>query len=198
MEPDIRKKAILEALIFSSKNGLSLNKLASIMEMKISQISLLIDELKKEYSSNDHGVCLKMINGKYIFYTKENVENFVKKIFQRPIAKITDSQMEVLSIVAVKGPILRSEIELIRGKSSQSQLYELVKMGLTRKNRSKLPGKPYYYKVTGKFFQTFQLNDMSGFLEEINIKLEDIKAETSNISTEEFGSVPEESGNGDN
>jgi segregation and condensation protein B len=106
--------------------------------------------------------------------------------------------MEVLSIVAVKGPILRSEIELIRGKSSQSQLYELVKMGLTRKNRSKLPGKPYYYKVTGKFFQTFQLNDMSGFLEEINIKLEDIKAETSNISTEEFGSVPEESGNGDN
>jgi hypothetical protein len=39
---------------------------------------------------------------------------------------------------------------------------------------------------------------MSGFLEEINIKLEDIKAETSNISTEEFGSVPEESGNGDN
>ncbi len=198
MEEEIKKKAVLEALIFSSKNGLSLSKLASIMEMKISQVSLLIDELKTEYSLSDHGVCLKVVNGKYIFYTKENVKNYVKKIFQRPVTKITDSQMEVLSIVAVKGPILRSEIELIRGKSAQSQLYELFKMGLVRKNKSKLPGKPYFYKATAKFFQTFQLNDISGFLEEINLKLEDDQSETPNISTEKLQSFEEKSRNSNN
>jgi segregation and condensation protein B len=102
--------------------------------------------------------------------------------------------MEVLAIVAVRGPLTRVDIELMRGKSSQAQLVELLKMSLVRRTKSKLPGNPYMYKVTSKFYDVFQIDDVSEIAEKLFQKKEsEEQSETSEISSEDDESVQEES-----
>ena len=198
MTEGVSKKASVEALIYAARTGIDPRKIASILEMKISQVMILIEEIDRDYSSSDHGVNLKQINGKYRFYTKKETQEYVNQINHRPIVRITDSQMEVLAIVAIRGPITRGNVELIRGKSSQYQMPELLKMGLVRKTKSKLPGRPYLYRVTRKFYDLFQLNDIAEIMEGLELKGEPTQEdETSAISSEEHGDVQEESGRSD-
>lgn len=217
MTASISKKASVEALIYAARTGIDPKKIAKILEMKLNQIMILIEEIEKDYSSSDHGVNLKLVNGKYRFYTKKEAQEYVNQISKRPIVRITDSQMEVLAIIALRGPVTKNSVELIRGRSAQYQIPELYKMGLLGKRKSKLPGRPYLYKVTRKFYDLFQLNDMSEIMEGLELKGEvekedetseissiteglEVKGEiakdneTSEISSVEHGNVEEESG----
>lgn len=161
MSEELTKKAVMEALIFSAKSGIEPSRIASIIGIKLSQVMLLLEELEKEYEGHEHGVMIKSVNGKLRFYTKASIQSYVSQISVRPLVSITDTQMEVLAIVAIKGPLTRNDVELVRGRSSQSQLLELSKMGLVGKRKSKLPGRPYLYKVSARFYELFQVDDLA-------------------------------------
>lgn len=202
MSEGISKKAAIEAMIFASRQGITSKKMARILELKENQLLLILEELQEEYAKDpNRGVILRQVNGKFRFYTKKEVQKYVTEVIRRPIARITDSQLEVLAIVAIRGPVTRNDVELMRGKSSQSQLLELQKMGLLRKRRSKLPGRPYLYKVTQKFYDTFQLNDLSEIVEGLEGKIVETKevnpSETSEVSSDQQPPVETESGGSD-
>ncbi|OAA31516.1 chromosome segregation and condensation protein ScpB [Kosmotoga arenicorallina S304] len=196
MATELTRKAAVEALIFAAKQGIEPKKIAKILGMKLNQVMILIEELQEEYNNPNHGVNLKVVKGKLRFYTKKEVQKYVSQLSKRPIVSITDSQMEVLAIVAIRGPITRTDVELIRGRSSQSQLLELSRMKLIRKSKSKLPGRPYLYKVTNRFYDTFQINDLSEIVQGLELPLGEVggtEGKASKISSEEHESVPKES-----
>ncbi|AKI97795.1 SMC-Scp complex subunit ScpB [Kosmotoga pacifica] len=197
MSAELTKKAAVEALIFASKQGIEPKKIAKILEMKLNQVMILIEELQDEYNRPGHGVNLKAVNGKLRFYTKKEVQKYVSQLSKRPIVSITDSQMEVLAVVAIRGPITRADVELIRGRSSQSQLLELTRMKLIRKSKSKLPGRPYLYRVTNRFYDTFQINDLTEIVQGLELpsgEVEGAEGKTSEVPPEEHEPVPKESG----
>ena len=196
MATELTKKAAVEALIFAAKQGIEPKRIAKILGMKLNQVMILIEELQEEYNSPNHGVNLKAVKGKLRFYTKKEVQKYVSQLSKRPIVSITDSQMEVLAIVAIRGPITRANVELIRGRSSQSQLLELSRMKLIRKSKSKLPGRPYLYKVTNRFYDTFQINDLSEIVQGLELpseEVEETEGKASEISSEKHESIPEKS-----
>ncbi|MEA2066353.1 MAG: SMC-Scp complex subunit ScpB [Thermotogota bacterium] len=197
-EDNLNKKAAIEALILASKRGVTPKKIAKILGMRLNQVMVLVDELTDDYKSKDHGVQLMSVEGKLRFYTKKDLQSYVDRLTKRPLVKITDTQMEVLAIVAVRGPVTRVDVELMRGKNSQAQLAELLKMSLVRRTKSKLPGNPYMYKVTSKFYDVFQIDDVSEIAEKLFQKKEsEDESETSEISSEDDEPVQEESGQGD-
>lgn len=187
MSEELTKKAIIEALIFSARSGIEPSRIASITGMKLNQVMLLLEELEREYGGHEHGVMIKSVNGKLRFYTKASIQSFVSQISVRPLVSITDTQMESLAIVAVKGPLTRNDVELIRGRSSQGQLLELSKMGLISKRKSKLPGRPYLYKVTSRFYELFQVDDLKEIVNGLAFSKEEDDLETSrdNLSDNE-------------
>ncbi len=197
--PQLSKKAAVEALIFASKTGIEARKISRILEMKLGQVMILVDELEQEYlNSSDRGVILKNVNGRFRFYTKAQLEEYVKQVSQRPLADITGSQLEVLAIVSIRGPATRSDIELVRGRACQTQLMELTKMGLLRKRRSKLPGRPFMYRVTQRFYDTFQLSDLGEIIEGLEIpEKASEEDEASAVSAIEHEPVSKESGGTD-
>ena len=134
MSEELTKKAVMEALIFSAKSGIEPSRIASIIGIKLSQVMLLLEELEKEYEGHEHGVVIKSVNGKLRFYTKASIQSYVSQISVRPLVSITDTQMEVLAIVAIKGPLTRNDVELVRGRSSQSQLLA-IENGAHRKEK---------------------------------------------------------------
>ena len=196
MNDELSRKAVIEALIFSARNGIEPRKIASIVGMKLNQVTLLLDEIESDYATSEHGVMIKSINGKLRFYTKPELQNYVSQISTRPIVSITDTQMEALAIVAIKGPLTKNDVELIRGRSTQNQLLELSKMGLIGKRKSKLPGRPYLYKTTKKFYDLFQLEDLSEIVQGLSLGGGE-EVETTGDTVPADGPVQEEIDTGD-
>jgi len=196
MNDELSRKAVIEALIFSARNGIEPRKIASIVGMKLNQVTLLLDEIESDYATSEHGMMIKSINGKLRFYTKPELQNYVSQISTRPIVSITDTQMEALAIVAIKGPLTKNDVELIRGRSTQNQLLELSKMGLIGKRKSKLPGRPYLYKTTKKFYDLFQLDDLSEIVQGLSLGGGE-EVETTGDTVPADGSVQEKIDTGD-
>lgn len=197
MSEGLSKRAVVEALIFAAKSGIDPRKIASVVGLKLNQTMLLIEEIEKTYNDQNHGVTIKAVNGKLRFYTKAEIQTYVSRIYTRPIVSITDTQMEVLAIVALKGPLVRNDVELIRGRSSQGQLLELSKMGLIGKRKSKLPGRPYLYRVSKKFYDLFQLDDLSEIVQGLFLGEGEKRVETSGNDISSDRAVSEKSRRGD-
>ncbi len=70
--------------------------------------------------------------------------------------------MEVLAIVAYKQPLMRAEVEAIRGVDSASVLKTLLERRLIRiLGRRDVPGRPIVYGTTREFLQVFGLRNLS-------------------------------------
>ena len=69
-------KAAVEALILAS-NGITLERLVRILEKEPEEIKRALEELKKEYENEAHGVVLREVNGRYRFFTKPEYADFV-------------------------------------------------------------------------------------------------------------------------
>jgi segregation and condensation protein B len=76
--------------------------------------------------------------------------------------KLSPAALETLAIVAYRQPVLRADIEKIRGVASGEVLRALVERGLVRNaGRAELPGSPLYYATTGRFLEVFGLRDLA-------------------------------------
>jgi len=69
--------------------------------------------------------------------------------------------LETLAIIAYKQPIVKSEIESIRGVDVGAPLKGLLEKKLIRiVGRKDVPGKPIIYGTTRKFLEVFNLKDI--------------------------------------
>jgi hypothetical protein len=90
--------------------------------------------------------------------------------------------METLAIIAYKQPILRHEIERLRGVDVGGILKTLMEKGLIKiMGRKSLPGRPLIYGTTKRFLEVFDLKDLSSLP-----KLKEIK----DFGSEEFEPSP--------
>jgi segregation and condensation protein B len=183
----MNKVAMIEALLFASKKGIELNQLSQIIECSKPETISLLAELKEKYAQEAFGVQLQQVGKLYSFYTKPEYAETVAKLVIRPMEKLTPSQLEVLAVIAKKGPVKKSQIDEIRGRGSDNQVLELMTMGLIRRKRTKGPGRPFAYMVTDLFYDLFHLSD-----EELNIYKLPPEDSTEEETIEETGDLPKE------
>jgi segregation and condensation protein B len=71
--------------------------------------------------------------------------------------------METLAVIAYRQPVLRAEIEKIRGVDAGGIVRTLLDKDLIRisSRREGLPGRPMLYSTTRKFLETFELSDLA-------------------------------------
>ena len=70
--------------------------------------------------------------------------------------------METLAIIAYKQPLVRSEIEQIRGVDTAGVLHTLLDRKMIRiVGRKDIPGRPIMYGTTKQFLQAFGLKDLA-------------------------------------
>ncbi len=178
--------AEIEALLMAS-HGLSISEIMSISQKKRNEILEILDKIEETYSKEDHGIELKNVAGKYSFFTKASYIEAVSKVKKRSISEMTQSQMEVLAIIAFNQPITLKEMERFRGSSSSNQARELISLGLIRRRRDKeKKGNPYVYVTTENFLKILGVSDLSSLKEEKDF-------ENSKVSQNVRNSVKEES-----
>lgn len=159
----MNKKAVLEGLLFvSGDDGLTKEKMASILEIDISEVDNILSELLTDYSSDDRGITINKFGDIYKLVTKREHAYYYKKIVDGEVNEsLSNSALETLSIIAYNGPITRVMVDEIRGVSSAHIIRKLVFKNLVKDvGRSDLPGKPILYGVTEQFLDYFGLKSI--------------------------------------
>ena len=155
-------KAIIEALIFASDTPLAPEKIRVVFpEEEKKEIKEIIDQLVSEYNERDGGIFLQEVAGGFQFRTRPELSTWVKKLKSTKPHSLSPQAMETLAIVAYKQPIVKSEIESIRGVDVGAPLKGLLDKKLIRiVGRKDVPGKPIIYGTTRKFLEVFNLKDL--------------------------------------
>lgn len=150
---------IIEALLFSNPEPLSIKKISQVIEMTEIETRTFLNELEKEYKENERGIQLYYFKDKVQIGTNSKYIEYIKKMIKTSRNKgLSDAAMEVLSIVAYKQPITKSEIEYIRGINSDRLINQLIERYLVEeKGRLEKIGRPKLYGTTDIFLRNFNI-----------------------------------------
>lgn len=157
------KTAILEALIFASEAPLTLERVSEIMsETDKKEIIILIEALIRQYEVRGGGICLAEVAGGYQFRTRQDLAPWIQKLKAARPAMLSPAALETLAVIAYRQPLVKSEIDRIRGVDASGALKGLLEKKLVRiVGRKDVPGKPIIYGTTKKFLEVFNLKDLS-------------------------------------
>ena len=161
---DHQLKSAIEALVFSSGNPLSLDRLKGIFEEATAgQIEEQVRLLQQEYIDRGSGLMLAEVAGGYQLATRPEHFEWIRKFRTvKTTTRLSKPALETLAIVAYKQPITRSEVEAIRGVNIGGIMRNLMERRLVKiVGKKDVPGKPMMYGTTPDFLQYFGLNDLS-------------------------------------
>ena len=157
------KVAIIEALIFASETPLTAERVAEILpDAEKKEIVSLLEGLTREYEERGGGICLREVAGGFQFRTRTDLAPWLRKLKAGRPAMLSPAAMETLAVVAYRQPLVKSEVDRIRGVDASGALKGLLEKKLVRiVGRKDVPGKPIIYGTTRKFLEVFNLKDLS-------------------------------------
>ena len=165
MISDVKLKDILEAVLMSSTEPVSLDILMTLFEedQKPSKEKLkqALDVLKQDY--DDRAVELKCKANGYCFQTKAAYSSWIARLLAEKPVKYSSALLEVLSIIAYKQPVTRADIEHIRGVAVSSGMLKtlLEREWIRIAGQRDVPGKPAVYVTTPRFLDYFNLANLN-------------------------------------
>jgi segregation and condensation protein B len=169
--PDL--KTILEGLIFVSDEPMSLERLKEAFdeEVKESDLEAALEELAEDWERLGRAFAPKKVAGGWQFRSRPSIAPYAVRLKGRSPYKLSKAAMETLAVIAYRQPVLRTEVEKVRGVDAGGVLRTLLEKSLVRISGRKdnLPGRPMLYSTTAKFLETFELPDLKSLptIEEI-------------------------------
>jgi len=156
-------KSILESLLFISAEPLTTDTLKNILEIDKEEVEKIVGELISEYQLKNSGLLVVEVAGGVQMVTNPASAPWVKKLLATAFpTRLSQQSLETLAIVAYKQPIIKSEIEAIRGVNCDGVLRTLLERRLVKiLGRKEVPGRPLMYGTTKEFLQHFGLKDLS-------------------------------------
>lgn len=195
MEADLSNRDILkgraEAVLFALGRAVTLNELNIALETDVKEVKKVLSELMDEYENDSRGLVIKCINDTYLLTTKAEHSNSIAKIINTPDKfKFTDAVLEILSVIAYKQPVTRSEIEEIRGVGCGNNLNRLIDYELIEeKGRLDTPGHPIIFGTTDKFLLTFGISNLTELPNISDELIERLNENIENDNVEEDGQL---------
>ena len=155
--------AVIEALILSSEAPLPLEKICAILDgMDKTQVREALDKLIVGYEERQSGISIQEVAGGFQFRTRPEWAGWVKKLKGTKPASLSPAALETLAIVAYRQPVVKAEIESVRGVDVSAPLKGLMEKKLIRiVGRKDVPGKPIIYGTTKKFLEVFNLKELA-------------------------------------
>lgn len=178
-------KNIIESFLFVAEEPLTIDRIKSILKQaERNEIQNALIELSEEYEARKGGFLLREVAGGYQIRTRPEYREWIKLLIQPKSLRLSKAALETLAIIAYKQPVIRSDIEYIRGVDCGGILRMLLERKLARVlGRKEIPGRPLIYATTKQFLEIFDLKDLKDLptLEEI----EALESESPENSTRE-------------
>ena len=171
----------IEALIFCSPEPLKLKEIRECLkelydaDIDADNISKAIQDLTQTYKREQYSFEIISVAKGYQFVTKPAYQASISILLKQQSKKrLTTSALEVLSIIAYRQPVTKSQIEQIRGVNSDYAANKLLEKGLIEiTGKSDGPGRPLLYGTSPKFMEYFHINSLKDLPELKDILLEE-------------------------
>jgi segregation and condensation protein B len=161
-EAELTTESVVEAVLFASDESLSAARLADIVGIGVKQIREHIQNLNDKYEASNNAFRIEQIAGGYQMLTLSDYNHWLKKLLRvRSDSKLSPAALETLAIIAYKQPVIRADVEAIRGVQVGEVIRNLMYKGLVKIiGRAEVLGRPMLYGTTKKFLETFGLNSL--------------------------------------
>lgn len=158
-------KNIIESLLFVAEEPLTIDRIKNVLDLAdtagTKEIRNALKGLSDEYEARKGGFFLREVAGGYQIRTRPEYTEWIKRLIQPNPLRISKAALETLAIIAYKQPIIRSDIEYIRGVDCGGVIRMLLERKLIRiLGRKEIPGRPLIYATTKQFLEVFDLKDL--------------------------------------
>lgn len=164
MIEEVQLDSIIESMLFASDKPASIATIRGTFKgtnIKSDHIRKSLKRLELDLADGRRGVSLEEAPGGYQIRTKQENLKFLTRGIKTRFFKLSGPALEVLAIAAYKQPVVKAEIDEIRGVESGHLLRALMEKGLvTFEGKSDLPGRPMQYSTTKKFLEIFGLRNL--------------------------------------
>ncbi len=153
----------LEAILMSTHHPLTAGRLAELLDLPATKpIRKAIKELNSQYEATSRSFRVEQVAGGFQILTMPEFAEHLRKLHQKEgDAKLTKAALETLAIIAYKQPILRADVEAIRGVACGETIRSLMEKHLVKiAGRAEEPGRPILYGTTKRFLELFGLNSL--------------------------------------
>lgn len=166
-------KFVIEALLFASQKPLTPKEMVGVLKSaasddgdelrralaasKESEIAVALAELKAEYDEMRRAFRLvEQVNG-WTLVSHQDCGPWVRQLFpEAKPSRLSGPALETLAIVAYRQPIMKADIEAVRGVAVDGVVQSLLERGLVRiGGRAEVPGRPLLYETTQVFLEHF-------------------------------------------
>src|SRR5438128_7457981 len=168
---------VVEAILFRAQKPLSIGELITAIkgagaEDELSpnefgrateaEIAAALEQLKIEYVQEQHAFAITEKAEGWQLVTDPLFVRWVRQLFPAPKpARLTAPALETLAIIAYRQPIIRADVEAVRGVSIDGVLHTLMERGLVKiAGRAEVPGRPLLYETTQFFLDHFGLRTL--------------------------------------
>jgi len=161
---DATAEAVVEAILFSTDAPLAPAKIAQMLGVgDAHDVKAHINTLNQRYEEVGAAFRIELIAKGYQMLTLPAFNNWVKKLQKaRGETRLSGAALETLAIVAYKQPVLRADIEVVRGVAVGDMLVRLRDMNLVRiVGRAEEIGRPLLYGTTPHFLEVFGLGSLN-------------------------------------
>lgn len=151
----------IESLLFLESKPLTLSKIAKVCGISAPEAENAVRELQLEYDQRDGGVTIVHEGDHVQLMTAASQSEKIRKYVEdQQTGELTRPSLETLTIIAYRGPVAKSEIELIRGINCSLILRNLMIRGLIEEDGETEAGSPIY-RVTLDFLRFLGINKVS-------------------------------------
>ncbi len=155
-------EALVEAILFASGDPISTERIAMAAEVELDACVEAIEALKDRYQYENRGLRIVKLEDKYQMCSESRFAPYIRRALEtRKPPMLSQTAIEVLSIIAYSQPTTKSYVEKIRGVDSSYTVNSLAEKGIIEEcGRLDAPGRPALYKTTDSFLRIFGISSL--------------------------------------
>ncbi|MCD4826066.1 MAG: SMC-Scp complex subunit ScpB [Phycisphaerae bacterium] len=155
--------AVVESVLFASDSPITAGKIGTVAELPVRSVKQAIKQLNERYEQAGSAFRIEEIAGGYRMMSMPEYHDVLKRLLNvTKDNRLSQAAMETLAIVAYRQPILRADIEAIRGVACGEMLRSLLEKQLVKiAGRAEVIGRPMLYGTTRRFLEIFGLGSLN-------------------------------------
>jgi segregation and condensation protein B len=155
-------RKVIEAILLLADRPVPATEMSQVLERPLAEIEAALEALAASYEAEGRGFVLRAAAGGWRLYSAPDCAPWLERfVLGGRHGRLTGAALEVLAIVAYKGPLSRAQIAELRGVDSDGVVRTLQARGLIAElERRPGEGGPTLFRVSDQFLERMGLNSL--------------------------------------